>query len=95
MSFLQDKKSNSEDLERVSGELEGFDVRLNQIISDAFKIHGPMRKECLTDCQVIKGRIREAVSILRECLINKSSFSNVQVAKLNDLAYRGVHHKGL
>ena len=51
-----------------------------------------MRKECLTDSQVIKGRIREAIEILR--LANKR-FSNEQIAKLNDLAYRGVHHQGL
>ncbi len=83
------------DYERVAAELMAFDTRLNQVMTDAFKIKGQARKDSLSDCQAIKERVREAVAILRECIVNKAVFSNVQIATLNDLAYRGVHHKGL
>ncbi len=50
LNQVQERKSEGGELERVAQELEGFDTRLNQIIADSFKIHGPMRKECLSDC---------------------------------------------
>ena len=100
LSAAQDKKSSDSGsgtgtLEQVASDLAGFDTRLDQVITDAFKMKGPLRKECLTEAQVIKGRVLEATAILRQCIVSKAAFSNDQVAKLNDLAYRGVNHRGL
>lgn len=90
-SLQQGQGQETEAMKATYDEIKLLDVRLDDIHTGTFKIKNKVqRKELVQVIQECKERTKNAVSIVRACLDSGRKIDNASIAKLNDLAFKGI-----
>lgn len=78
-------------MKAIYDEIKLLDVRLDDIHSGTFKIKNKLqRKELIEIIQECKERTKNAVTIVRTCIDSGRNIDNASIARLNDLAFKGI-----
>jgi len=89
---LDDKKRKRTNLEMYEY-VKGLDTELDEYAALAFKIRDrDLKKEILAEIQDCKDKTFNFMEVLRS---TQGKIPNAQIAKLNDLAYKGVKKRGM
>jgi len=93
---LQSGEATQKSVQDTFEEVQRLDNQLNEIMSGCFQIRErEVKKELLHVVQECKERTKAATNILRELAFTGEKLSNVHIAQLNNLAYKGVMKSGL
>ena len=93
---LQSGEASQKSVQETFEEVQRLDNQLNEIMSGCFQIRErEVKKELLHVVQECKERTKAATNILRELAFTGEKLSNVHIAQLNNLAYKGVMKSGL
>ena len=89
-------EKDKQDYRNIYDQVLSLDKQVGTIINDCFKIKQREKRKFMIDtCQKFLERSRNMISILRDTVLNKENITLERIAKLNDLAYKGVRKTGL